>query len=185
MINAYRSRVLTAGLNPCQIVHSVACLTTGPQPLQRRVLNTVWSSASSYNFTYRFFSFRSSISCLRLLPLLPVTSILPSICPSITCFRSQFYAICDQSSLPSYRTHNIPFLLTSVILLHFSHHRPNYSSPSCSSATLKTIPGTSTLLSSVQVSATYAVAQLVGSLRYRPEGRGFDSRWCHWNFSLT
>jgi hypothetical protein len=23
------------------------------------------------------------------------------------------------------------------------------------------------------------------SLRYKPEGRGFDSRWCHWNFSLT
>jgi hypothetical protein len=22
-------------------------------------------------------------------------------------------------------------------------------------------------------------------LRHKPEGRGFDSRWCHWNFSLT
>jgi hypothetical protein len=30
----------------------------------------------------------------------------------------------------------------------------------------------------------YAVAQLVEALRYKPEGRGFDSR-CHWNFSLT
>ena len=28
----------------------------------------------------------------------------------------------------------------------------------------------------------YAVAQLVEALRYKPEGRGFDSRWCHWNF---
>jgi hypothetical protein len=27
----------------------------------------------------------------------------------------------------------------------------------------------------------YAVAQLVEALRYNPEGRGFDSRWCHWN----
>ena len=27
-----------------------------------------------------------------------------------------------------------------------------------------------------------AVAQLVESLRYKPEGRGFDSRWCHWKF---
>ena len=27
--------------------------------------------------------------------------------------------------------------------------------------------------------------QLVEALRYKPEGRGFDSRWCHWNFSLT
>jgi len=22
-------------------------------------------------------------------------------------------------------------------------------------------------------------------LRYKSEGRWFDSRWCHWNFSLT
>jgi hypothetical protein len=26
-----------------------------------------------------------------------------------------------------------------------------------------------------------AVAQLVEALRYKPERRGFDSRWCHWN----
>jgi len=31
----------------------------------------------------------------------------------------------------------------------------------------------------------HAAAQLVDALRYTPEGRGFDSRWCHWNFSLT
>ena len=31
----------------------------------------------------------------------------------------------------------------------------------------------------------HAVAQSVEALRYKPEGRGFDSRWCHWNFSLT
>jgi hypothetical protein len=28
----------------------------------------------------------------------------------------------------------------------------------------------------------YAVMQLVEALRYKPEGRGFDSRWQHWNF---
>jgi len=32
---------------------------------------------------------------------------------------------------------------------------------------------------------TLLVAQLVKALRYKPEGRGFDSRWCHWNFTLT
>jgi hypothetical protein len=26
---------------------------------------------------------------------------------------------------------------------------------------------------------------LVETLRYKPECRGIDSRWCHWNFSLT
>jgi hypothetical protein len=31
----------------------------------------------------------------------------------------------------------------------------------------------------------YAVAQLVKALRYKPEGRGFDSRWSNWNFSVT
>jgi hypothetical protein len=32
---------------------------------------------------------------------------------------------------------------------------------------------------------TLLVAHLVEALRYKPEGRGFDSRWCHWIFSLT
>jgi hypothetical protein len=32
---------------------------------------------------------------------------------------------------------------------------------------------------------TLLVAQLVEALRYKPEGREFHSRWCHWNFSLT
>jgi hypothetical protein len=31
----------------------------------------------------------------------------------------------------------------------------------------------------------YAVAQLVVALYYKPEGRRFNSRWCHCNFSLT
>ena len=32
---------------------------------------------------------------------------------------------------------------------------------------------------------TLLVAQLVEALCYKPEGRVFDSEWCHWNFSLT
>jgi hypothetical protein len=31
----------------------------------------------------------------------------------------------------------------------------------------------------------YAVTQLVGALRYRPEGFGFNSRWGHWTFSVN
>ena len=30
----------------------------------------------------------------------------------------------------------------------------------------------------------HAVVQLVEALRYKPEGRGFNSRLCNWNFSL-
>jgi hypothetical protein len=32
---------------------------------------------------------------------------------------------------------------------------------------------------------TLLVAQLVEALRYKPEGREFDSQLCHCNFSLT
>jgi hypothetical protein len=31
----------------------------------------------------------------------------------------------------------------------------------------------------------HTMAQLVEALRYKPEGCGFDSPWCHWIFSLT
>jgi len=31
----------------------------------------------------------------------------------------------------------------------------------------------------------HAVAQLVEALRYKLEGRGFDSQWDHWDFSST
>jgi len=31
----------------------------------------------------------------------------------------------------------------------------------------------------------YAVALSVEALRYKPGGREFDSRWGHWDFSLT
>ena len=37
----------------------------------------------------------------------------------------------------------------------------------------------------VYTSQGHAVTQLVERLRYKPEGHGFDSRWCHWTFSLT
>ena len=26
---------------------------------------------------------------------------------------------------------------------------------------------------------------VVKALRYKPAGRGLNSRWCHWNFSVT
>jgi len=36
-----------------------------------------------------------------------------------------------------------------------------------------------------QISLGHAVEQLVEALRCKPEGCGFDFRWCPWNFSLT
>ena len=37
----------------------------------------------------------------------------------------------------------------------------------------------------IKINEGHAVVQLVEALRYKPEGRGFDSRWCHWSFLLT
>jgi len=31
----------------------------------------------------------------------------------------------------------------------------------------------------------HAMAQMLEVLRYKPDGHGFDSWWCHWKFSLT
>jgi len=41
------------------------------------------------------------------------------------------------------------------------------------------------LLYTVELKLGRAVTQSVEASRYKPEGRGFDSRWCHCNFSLT
>jgi hypothetical protein len=40
----------------------------------------------------------------------------------------------------------------------------------------------STKLIKPHICMWYAMAQLVEALRYKPEGRGFDSRWGYWNF---
>jgi hypothetical protein len=42
-----------------------------------------------------------------------------------------------------------------------------------------------TLVLNVTSDILQAVAQLAEALCYKQEGRGFDSRLCHWNFSLT
>jgi hypothetical protein len=41
------------------------------------------------------------------------------------------------------------------------------------------------LTSALKEVGEYAVAHLVEALRYKPEGRGFDSQWSHWSFSVT
>jgi len=48
----------------------------------------------------------------------------------------------------------------------------------------RTRDGLSRTLGAILYTISY-FKHLVEALRYKPEGRGFDSRWCHWNFSLT
>ena len=42
-----------------------------------------------------------------------------------------------------------------------------------------------TIVYDIGILLGHAVAQLVETLHYKSEGRRLDSRWCHWNFSLT
>ena len=73
-----------------EAIHSsCVILKTHSQPRPKPVPRRVRHSASSFNCLYPLFSSRSSSSCFRLFPRLPVTSTLPSMFPSITCFRRQ------------------------------------------------------------------------------------------------
>ena len=102
---SFPNSVETVYIHPSPVfcIHSVVCLTTGPLPLPQQVLYTVRSSASSFNFRYPRFSFRSSSSCLHLIPRLSVTFIIPSTSLLITCFRRNFLRqdVINPVSLPS------------------------------------------------------------------------------------
>ena len=62
-----------SGIIHCGVIFPVVCLTTDPQPLSKRVLHGMGSSASFFKCQYPFFALRSSSSCLPLLPRLLVT----------------------------------------------------------------------------------------------------------------
>jgi len=68
----------------------VVRLTTGSQPLPKRVIKRVLPSVAPFNVRYLLVSLRSSSSSLRLLPFLLVTSSSLLTFPSMTCFRKQF-----------------------------------------------------------------------------------------------
>ena len=111
------------------------------------------SGASSCNFQLPLVPLRSSSSCLRLPPRLPVTSILPSIFPSIPCFQRQFLREMWPIRLAflffKFRMgYSSPWLCTTSFLtqFRFSHYRSNWSS--CfSSTTFPNFAGISDLLS--------------------------------------
>jgi len=131
------------------------------------------SSASSFNFQYLLFSLRSLSSCLRLLPRLPVTSILPSIFPSVTCFRRQLRGtiwpiqfaflllIVCRIFLSSLTLCNTSSFLTWLIQLNFSilieHH-------------ISKISGISDLLSEMSITQQYPKCRnsLVSYLNWSP-----------------
>ena len=122
---------------------SVICQMTDPKPLPKRFLHIVRTRASSFNWQCPLLSLRSSNSFLRLLPRLLFTSICPFIFPSTTCFRKQFLRKMWPIKL-AFRfliSCRIFLCLLTVTLLHFSHDRSNWSSPSFSSTTFQNFQG--------------------------------------------
>ena len=98
------------------------CLRTDPQFLPKRVIHTMRSSVSSFNFRYPRFSLRSSSSFLLPLPRLPVTSILHPVFPLIACFWKQFICKMWPIHLPF-----LPFILCRTYISSFTPRRPNTS----------------------------------------------------------
>ena len=98
-------------------VQSVVRLMTGPKPLPKQVPHTVRSSTFPLNFQFSHISLRLSSSFLRCLHRLPVTYILPSIFPSITCFRRHFLRKMLQFQLA------FPLFIVNN---YFLHHSKNY-----------------------------------------------------------
>ena len=70
-------------------IHSLVCITIGPQTLPKGVLQKVRSRDSSFNLQQPLVYFRPSGSCLRLLLRLSVASILPFYIPSAIFLRRQ------------------------------------------------------------------------------------------------
>jgi len=84
-------------VNQNSFILSVVSLTTGPQPLPKRILHRVRRYASYFNFHYPFFSLRSSGCCICLRPRLPVTFILSlDLAFSNVVLEGGSYARCDQ-----------------------------------------------------------------------------------------
>jgi hypothetical protein len=68
--------IISLAVDCKQYILLLVGLTRGPQPLPKRVLHTVQSSASSFNSQYPLFTVRSSSSCLCLLSRLLFPSVL-------------------------------------------------------------------------------------------------------------
>ena len=132
--------------------HHVPCLATGPQLPPKRVLHKQRYNACAFNYKYPHVSLRLYNSCLRPLTCGPVTSVLASISPSITCFRRQLlrkmwptqlafllFIICDSMQY-FFISHTIgptdlqhpspaPHFKTSQVFLIYFPKCPSFSTP--------------------------------------------------------
>ena len=70
-IHTFNDSLIHPSIHP---LHSFLTLTTGPQPIRKRIIYRVRSSASSSHLRHTLVPLRSTSSNLRLLSSLPVTS---------------------------------------------------------------------------------------------------------------
>jgi hypothetical protein len=144
--SAAQARIFCVALLCFYPIHLAVCLTTGPKPLPKRAVHMLRSRAFSFGSEYPLLSFRSPSRFLRLFPRLPVTSIHPFTFPSVTCCRRQFLRKMWPIQL-AFRlliSCRIFLCCLTLTLLHFSHHRSNWSSLSFYSTKFKNFPGTFT-----------------------------------------
>jgi hypothetical protein len=78
-------------------IHLVVCLTTGPCIFLSE-FSTECDLVLPISISSVLFSFKSSGMCVRLLPRLPVTYVLPSTFPSILVLEDSSYTRCVQST---------------------------------------------------------------------------------------
>jgi hypothetical protein len=89
--------------------HQIVCLMTGLQPIPKRVLQGMKSSASSPKFHYLLRFLRSSTSSLRLLPRLPIhIKIINSTKNMLPIYVSLVYAVFVY--YPDYRRPDFDFV---------------------------------------------------------------------------
>jgi len=117
-----------------------------PQSLPKQVMQKLRLCIPPFNFQHSLVSLMLSSSFIRLRHHLSFTFILPSILRSIT--HKKGFPTPDANnpvSATSFivrKIRGIPFLLwLCIILLHFSHYRSNWSSPSFSSTTFQNFRG--------------------------------------------
>ena len=110
------------------LIQFTVCLMTVTLSLSKRLPHSMRTSVTYFIFLYSPFSLKSSGSCLRLLPRLPITSVavyvFSFVFPSLLSFALSFfqwrvlegncYPRYDQSSYPTlYCKQDIPFFLDS------------------------------------------------------------------------
>ena len=125
---------------------------------------------------------------LRWLRIFPI-SIIPPVIRTYS-FIPLACAECDDS-LPFSAASSIPlcYVLFPVTLLHYSFILSHLILPSISWSTSRSCCSQIHIQYSFGNSIFFFIGAhcgvVVKALRYKPVGRGSDSRWCHWNFSVA